>query len=153
MTYTSAGSTNGSNVSKKRHLDRKNKQVHCSSEKKVKFLTLEDYLEDSPEVVNIQSQCSTNAGDQVQVVHKGYQKIPPTSPDVTAGFYTPRISFSSDKIGLLGRVEKSEDGSSGSSISGRSENGRAKKRVSFKLPDESDIIVFYPAEETFEDFR
>lgn len=114
----------------------------------MKFLTLEDYLEDSPEVVNIQSQCSTNAGDQVQVVHKGYQKIPPTSPDVTAGFYTPRISFSSDKIGLLGRVEKSEDGSSGSSIS-----GRAKKRVSFKLPDESDIIVFYPAEETFEDFR
>lgn len=157
MKHTSSGndqhkkaSTNGLNLSTKRNLDRKNKQVHCSCENKAKLLTLEDYLVDSLEV-NRYSQCSTDVGDhQLQIVQKGYQKIHPASPDVTTGFYTPRISFSSDKIGLLGRVD--EENEDGSSTSGRSENGRGKKRVSFKLPDETDIIVFYPSEETLEDY-
>lgn len=152
MKHTSFGNghnkkagTNGSNSSTRRNLDRKNKQVHSSFENKVKLSTLEDYLVNSAEV-NVPSQCST------EVVHKGYQKIHPASPDVsTSGFYTPRVSFSSDKIGLLGKFdEENEDGSSGSSI--RSENGRVKKRVSFKLPDEADIIVYYPSEDAFEDY-
>lgn len=159
MKHTSQGndhnkkaSTTVSSLSTRRNLDRKNKQVHCSFENKVKHSTLEDYLVDSPEV-NVYSQCSTEVGNhhQLQVVHKGYQKIYPASPDVTPGFYTPRVSFSSDKIGLLGKVdEENEDGSNGSSI--RSQNGRVKKRVSFKLPDEADIIVYYPSEDTFEDY-
>ncbi|KAL8156875.1 hypothetical protein AgCh_001831 [Apium graveolens] len=143
--HTKKASNNGSNLSTKRNLDRKSKQVHCSCENKVKLLTLEDYLVDSQEV-NRYAQCITDIGDhQRQIVQKGYQKIHPASPDVNAGFYTPRISFSSDKIGLLGRVdEENEDGSSTS--------GRGKKRVSFKLPDEADIIVFYPSDDTFEDY-
>ncbi|KAK1403131.1 hypothetical protein POM88_002736 [Heracleum sosnowskyi] len=133
----------GLNVSTKINLDRKNKQVHCSFESKVKFSTLEDYLVDSPEM-NRCSQCITDIGDhQLQIVHEGYQKIHPASPDVTTGFYTPRISFS-EKMSLLGRVtEENEEGSI---------SGRVKKRVSFRLPDETDIIVFYPSEDTFEDF-
>lgn len=148
--HTKKASITGLNLSTKRNLDRKNKQVHCSCENKVKFSTLEDCLVNSP-AMNRYSQCSTDVGlHQLQIVHKGYQKIHPASPDINTGFYTPRISFSSDKIGLLGRID--EENEDGNSISGRSENERVKKRVSFKLPDEADIIVFYPSEDTFEDY-
>ncbi|KAK8349978.1 hypothetical protein V6Z11_A06G181000 [Gossypium hirsutum] len=47
---------------------------------------------------------------------------------------------------------------SGEDVSGssfrRSHNGKLKKKVSFKLPEEGDIVLFYSAAESFEsDYR
>lgn len=93
------------------------------------------------------------SGDQLQVTQMLYQKFQPSSPDVQTDFFTPRISFSSDKLGLLGKIDEEDDeGSCGGSISPRTHSGKMKKRVSFKLPEAADIIIFYSPKETFEEY-
>lgn len=133
-----------------------NRHLIFPDEKKLgqrEFSTFGECLMDSPKM-NI-PQCSANihtsGGDQLQVDQKLYQKIHPASPDVHMDFFTPRISFSSDKLGVLGKVdEEDEEGLCGGSISSRSQSGKLKKRVRFKLPEAADIIIFYPPKETLE---
>lgn len=106
----------------------------------------------SPPQVNIGGAPSPS-GDQRQVMQMLYQKFQPSSPDVQTDFLTPRISFSSDKLGLLGKIDEEEDeGSCGGSVSPRTPSGKMKKRVSFKLPEAADIIIFYSPKETLEEF-
>ncbi|KAK1378302.1 hypothetical protein POM88_025046 [Heracleum sosnowskyi] len=108
--------------------------------------TLERCLMNSPEV-NI-SECTNNfGGDNGLKVVKRYQKIDLSSPDLRTDFFTPRLSFSSDKLGLLRKIDEEDEGFCGGSL-----GGKVKKRVSFKLPEEADIIIFYSPREKFEEY-
>lgn len=103
-------------------------------------LTLEQCLLESPELNISQRPNKFGGKDQPNLVEK-YQKINMFSPDMQTDFFTPRLSFSSDKLGLLQKIDEEDDEGSG---------GKVKKRVSFKLPDEADIIIFYSPEESFD---
>lgn len=109
--------------------------------------TLERCLMNSPEVNS--SECTDNFGgnDRPKVV-KRYHKIEFSSPDLHTDFFTPRLSFSSDKLGLLPKVDEAKD--EGSCVGCMV--GKVKKRVSFKLPVEADIIIFYSPREKFEEY-
>lgn len=109
--------------------------------------TLERCLMNSPDV-NI-SQCTNNFGcDDLLKFDKRYQKIDLSSPDLHTDFFTPRLSFSSDKLGLLRKIDEEDDeGFCGGSI-----GGKVNKRVSFKLPQEADIIIFYSPREKFQEY-
>ncbi|KAK1381908.1 hypothetical protein POM88_019643 [Heracleum sosnowskyi] len=130
----------------------KQEQIHLTSPAARKVavtepLTLEQCLMDSPNL-NI-SRCTNKFGgnDQPNVVEK-YQKINLSSPDLRNDFFTPRLSFSSDKFGLLRKIDEDDDEGSCGNLVG----GKVKKRVSFKLPEEADIIVFYSPKEMFEEY-
>lgn len=101
----------------------------------------------SPEVNISESTNNFGGGDRPKVV-KRYQKMDFSSPDLHTDFFTPRLSFSSDKLGLLRKInEEDDEGSCVGSI-----GGKVKKRVSFKLPEEADIIIFYSPREKFEEY-
>lgn len=102
---------------------------------------------DSPEV-NI-SPCTNNiGGDNRLKFVKRYKKIDMTSPDLNTDFFTPSLSFSSNKLGLLQNIDEGEDVGSCGGSRGRKVN----KKVSFKLPEEADIIIFYSPREKFEEY-
>ncbi|CAK9156852.1 unnamed protein product [Ilex paraguariensis] len=105
--------------------------------------------------------------EQCLMASPGLKRVYPSSPDVQPGFSTPRISFSSDRTGKIDehtefftprisfsgeRVRKNnEDEDSSSSINGGSPIRKSKKKVSFKLPEVADIIIFYSPGESFEE--
>lgn len=100
--------------------------------------TLEDCLLASP---NPAYMISNGSGD-FQVFKQLFQKLHPSSPeDHSADFFTPRISFSAEKLGLLGKLNEEEEEELCGAIS-RTQSGKLKKRVSFRLPEEADIFIF-----------
>uniref|UniRef100_A0A5B7BRG3 Uncharacterized protein n=1 Tax=Davidia involucrata TaxID=16924 RepID=A0A5B7BRG3_DAVIN len=72
-----------------------------------------------------------------------------SSPRVQTKFFTPRNSFSSDRV--LEKIDEGDEEDMSVSSMSRTQSGRLKKRVSFKLPEEADIFIFYSPKETFEE--
>lgn len=107
------------------------------------IMTLEDCLISSPA---LNPQCNIRAGE-IPVL-KQPNKVYPSSPDFSnTHFYTPRMSFSSGKLEKID--EFGEEDEEEVSIISRSGQGTLKKKVTFKLPEEADMIIFYSPTETF----
>ncbi|GFZ03298.1 hypothetical protein Acr_15g0019060 [Actinidia rufa] len=70
-----------------------------------------------------------------------------SSPELHTEFFTPTNNFclpgDSEKLWKVNEEGADEVEFSGSSASGIGQSGKLKKRVSFKMTEEADIIVFY----------
>ncbi|OMO76851.1 hypothetical protein CCACVL1_15310 [Corchorus capsularis] len=117
---------------------KKNKQLPEKRITKARMLTLEDWLLASPGPAGLQ-QDSFNGGE-LHVFKQISRKVHPSSVNEAARpLFTPAESFSMDF---------SSGDVSGSSFS-RSQSGKLRKKVSFRLPEESDIVIFYSPLQTF----
>ncbi|XWS19333.1 hypothetical protein CRYUN_Cryun31cG0006200 [Craigia yunnanensis] len=126
---------------KKRKTKKEMKRPLQSPEKrttKVRKLTLEDWLLASPGPAGLQPDC-LNGGELYVFKHFSRRVHPSSSREREAVLPTPRNSFS---------VDLSSRDASCSSFS-RSQSGNLKKKVSFRLPQETDIVIFYSPGETF----
>lgn len=109
--------------------------------------TLEEFLLASPYVP---PQSHTLQSDFA--LKQLFLKVHPSSSSSedygSADFFTPRISFSSDKVGLLGKQRQphnnqEDDQEMYQGTTQISDEKLKKKRVSFRLPQEADIFVFH----------
>lgn len=132
------------------------RHINSSAEnrfRKVEYMTLEDCLLASPNI-NVHPRIT---GGEIQMFKHLPKRVYPSSssPDVNQEFFTPRRSFSSG-ANNIGRIDEDDeldgdhDSMSMSSIS-RSESGKVKKKVSFRLPEESDIYIYYTPKDVFEE--
>ncbi|KAL3519387.1 hypothetical protein ACH5RR_017536 [Cinchona calisaya] len=123
--------------------------------RKVECSTLEDCLLASP---NLNAHPRI-VGGEIQIFKHLPKRVYPSSssPDTNQEFFTPRRSFSG--ADRLGRIDEDYEEygdlvhelSSVSSVS-RSGSGKVKKKVSFKVPEEADIYIYYtPKDESEEE--
>lgn len=116
------------------------RQVHQEQKKgtKVSKLTLQDWLLTSP---NLKAEHLKDG--ELGVVKHGSKRVHPSRG---------RESFSKDRLLVLDHVADKEDYSTVSSVSllSRTQSGKLQKRVSFKLPEEADIILFYSPQDSLE---
>ncbi|XVF26159.1 hypothetical protein REPUB_Repub13aG0275300 [Reevesia pubescens] len=97
-----------------------------------KLTTLADWLLASPCPGGLNPDC-LNGGELYVFKHFSRRVHPSSSREPETLPSTPRDSFSKDL---------SSGDVSGSSFS-RSQSGKSKKKVSFRLPEEADIVIFY----------
>ncbi|OMO64771.1 hypothetical protein COLO4_31874 [Corchorus olitorius] len=117
---------------KKKKLKKKKQLPEEKRTTKARMLTLEDWLLASPGPAGLQ-QDSFNGGE-LHVFKQISRKVHPSSVNEAAlPLFTPAESFSMDF---------SSGDVSGSSFI-RSQSGKLRKKVSFRLPEESDIVIFY----------
>ncbi|CAL5410482.1 unnamed protein product [Camellia sinensis] len=104
---------------------------------------------------NKNPQCIT--GSDLNIIKQLSKKVYLSSPDLRTEFFAPKTSFSSPMDGLnsrkpwkIGEGENEFPASSGNRGQG---DGKVKKtkKVSFKLPQEADIIIFYSPREIFDE--
>ncbi|XVF27989.1 hypothetical protein REPUB_Repub14bG0157100 [Reevesia pubescens] len=107
---------------------------------KVRKLTLEDWLLASPGPAGLNRPDCLNEGGELYVFKHFSRRVYPSSSrereDVPS---TPGDSFSMDLSS--GDVSRSSFK--------RSQSGKLKKKVSFRLPEEADIVIFHSPAETF----
>lgn len=101
-------------------------------------LTLEDWLLASPGPARMKPDC-LNGGELYVFKHFSTKVHLSSSRAPQAVLFTPTDSFF---------VDLSSGDASCSSFS-RSQSGKLKKKVSFRLPEEADIVVFYSPAGTF----
>lgn len=154
---------------KKMKKKKKKKRVHDEmdpDEKKiteVRKLTLEEWLLASPAPASMKSadhqQCfgTSSSGGELYVFKQFSNKVHPSSSSSSATTKEVVATTSSiSKKPPRDEVDQSfsmDDGASAnfsSSMCRSNQSGRLKKRVSFKLPDEADIIVFHSPEDKLE---
>lgn len=106
---------------------------------KIRKFTLEELIMASPS----RPDCFTNGGD-LHVFNHSYKRVHPSSTGV---LHTDLSSKATDSFPLEKRErdihEEAEVLESVDSLISTSQIGKLKKKVSFKLPEEADIIVFY----------
>ncbi|KAF9679360.1 hypothetical protein SADUNF_Sadunf06G0006900 [Salix dunnii] len=116
------------------------RQVHQEQNKGAKMskLTLQDWLLTSPNL-----KAEHLKGGELCVLRHGSKRVHPSRG---------RDSFSMYRLLVLDQVAGKEDCSAVSSVSlhGRTQSGTLQKRVSFKLPEEADIIHFYSPQDSLE---
>lgn len=122
-------------------------------------MTLQDYLLTSPNV-NLNPP-KNHIGGEIQIFKHLPRKLGPassaSSPDdhVIEGnheFFTPIMNFSPADHGLgVIEDEKHVVGNlSIKSISSRNTSGKLGKKVTFRMPEEADIYLYYTPKETLE---
>ncbi|PIN21340.1 hypothetical protein CDL12_05976 [Handroanthus impetiginosus] len=84
---------------------------------------------------------------EIQVFKSPSKRVYPSasssSPDSDNNlFYTPKKSFSS-----VGKLEKSDK--LGESSKSKRGSGKLTRKVTFKLPDEADVITFYSPKDLY----
>ncbi|KAL3742246.1 hypothetical protein ACJRO7_017690 [Eucalyptus globulus] len=115
----------------------------------VKSLTLREWILSSP---GKEPECIS--GHEPFVFSPTFRRVFPSPPEVdetsismTAMPCKARDSFSLERplkiSGEDDREEEREEGAVSSVSICRTESGRTKKKVSFRLPEEADIIIFY----------
>lgn len=127
-------------------MNKKRRQLFQPDEKMTKTnkLTLEEWLRGSPE-----STPDYSNGSEVQVFRQSSKRVYPSSTSVHADSITaPKDRCSLERLVKINEVgeEKVQE----PSVS-RTQSGKLKKKVNFRLPQETDII-FYWAEERFEEW-
>ncbi|CAK7345104.1 unnamed protein product [Dovyalis caffra] len=120
------------------------RQVHQEQKKgtKVSKLTLQEWLLTSPSL-----KAEHLKGGELCVLKHGSKRVHPSVS--TRG----RESFSKDRLLLLDhQVADIEDYSTVSSVTSfsRTQSGKPGKKVSFKLPEEADIIIFHSPQNSME---
>lgn len=127
-------------------------------EKKKQLSPLDNKLETKSKEISSLKDCLLNSprlnppyvnGGEVQVYTQKPKKVILSSPEVQTEFFTPRISFSAERLGYLGKIDEKDDEEDLCMMS-KSRCEKLKKRVSFRLPEEGDIFIFYSPEETVE---
>ncbi|KAF5727934.1 hypothetical protein HS088_TW21G00074 [Tripterygium wilfordii] len=123
---------------KKRQFNPEGKQ-----QQQLKLVTLQDWILDSPSLDN---DCTSFGEHQVlkQFSFKVYPSLVQENPNF---LYNPRESFSQER--LLKDFEVDREELEECSLN-RSQSEKSKKKVSFRLPEESDIFIFYPDDEELE---
>ncbi|KAF5730518.1 Hydroxyproline-rich glycoprotein family protein [Tripterygium wilfordii] len=117
-------------------------QFNPEDKQQLKVVSLQDWILDSP---RLNEDCP-NFGEQV--LKQFSVKVYPCLVQEKANFsYNPRESFSQER--LLKDFEVDTEELEECSLSKRLSK-KAKKRVSFRLPEESDIFIFYPDEDELE---
>ncbi|KAK4838459.1 hypothetical protein QYF36_013914 [Acer negundo] len=152
---------------------KKKKRVHDEidpDEKKitkVRKLTLEEWLLASPAPAGMKSadhqQCFGNSstggggGGELYVFKQFSKKVHPSSSsssDTTKEVVATTSSISKkpprDEVDQSFSIDDGASANFSSSMCRSNQSGRLKKRVSFKLPDEADIIVFHSPEDKLE---
>lgn len=123
-------------IQNKRHVLREERKGTTVSK-----LTLQDWLLTSPSLKAEQLR-----GGELCVLKHGSSKRVHPSISTKA-----RVSFSTGRLLGLDQVDDKEDYVSASSRSiSRTQSGKSPKRVSFKLPEEADIIIFYSPQNSLE---
>ncbi|KAA8520174.1 hypothetical protein F0562_014430 [Nyssa sinensis] len=133
--------------SKPKCLEKREFQSPDNSVTMVGSLSLEECLLASPAGLNSPS-CISTTGELPIFKHFSQKMVHSSSPKVHKNFFSPRNSFSSDRLGKID--EENEEDSLISATSTR-RRGKLKKRVTFNLPEEADIIIFYSPKQTFEE--
>ncbi|KAK3218888.1 hypothetical protein Dsin_012858 [Dipteronia sinensis] len=149
---------------------KKKKRVHDEMDPdekkitKVRKLTLEEWLLASPAPASMKSadhqQCfgtSSSGGGELYVFKQFSKKVHPSSSSsstTTKEFVATTSSISKkpprDEVDQSFSMEDGASANFSSSMCRSNQSGRSKKRVSFKLPDEADIIVFHSPEDKLE---
>ncbi|KAH8486026.1 hypothetical protein H0E87_027472 [Populus deltoides] len=125
-------------IQNKRHVLREEKKGTTVSK-----LTLQDWLLTSPSLKAEQLR-----GGELCVLKHGSSKRVHPSISTKA-----RVSFSTGRLLGLDQVDDKEHYVSASSVVSsisRTQSGKSQKRVSFKLPEEADIIIFYSPQNSLE---
>nr|GLL23941.1 uncharacterized protein LOC109167239 [Ipomoea trifida] len=126
---------------------------------KAKYTTLNEYFLASPALNHAPPSGKVFAyksSPEASAFHT--PRVSLSSPDhhaVAGGFFSPRLSFSTAE--RLVKIEESEEkkevspSRSAMMSRSRSSSGRFKKKVTFKLPENADVVVFCTPHESFED--
>ncbi|XVE80450.1 hypothetical protein DITRI_Ditri14bG0140600 [Diplodiscus trichospermus] len=111
--------------------------------KKAKELTLEDWLINSPGILQKNHGV---LGDEYHVFkHSSKRVFPSVVGEMANSSSKPKESFSKEKL-LLKHDEDVESEAMEVCLS-RSQSRKSKKRVSFRLPEEADIFIFHASSE------
>ncbi|EEF31180.1 conserved hypothetical protein [Ricinus communis] len=139
------------NEIKRRELNPQEKQKKKQQQQLVKdkeFTTLKDCLLSSP-AVDTYYNSSTNGDDPLVYCHvilKQNKVYPSFAEDNVDYASNPRGSFSKKRLLKISEVNSSSQVDVSSSLT-RNHSKKIKKRVSFKLPEESDIFIYHIPEE------
>ncbi|XVF77340.1 hypothetical protein PTKIN_Ptkin14bG0035200 [Pterospermum kingtungense] len=133
---------------KKRPLQAKKKQQKQQKLKKAKqqVNTLEDRLIASPG--KLQRNNDSFGGEYQAFKHSSKRVFPsfnvgdPTAAN-SSSINKPRQSFSKERLLVNSEDDHIERGLDMQVCLSRSQSGKSKKRVSFKLPEEADIFIFH----------
>nr|GMD23611.1 Phospholipase C [Ipomoea batatas] len=132
-----------------------------SCDNKAKYTTLNEYFLASPALNHAPPSGKVFAyksSPEASAFHT--PRVSLSSPDkhaVTAGgFFSPRLSFSTaERLMKIEETdgEKKEASPSRSAMMSRSRSSswRFKKKVTFKLPENADVVVFCTPHDSFED--
>ncbi|XP_019171779.1 PREDICTED: uncharacterized protein LOC109167239 [Ipomoea nil] len=131
----------------------------CDDKVAVEYKTLNEYFLASPAVNHAPPSGKVFAyksSPEASAFHT--PRVSLSSPDQhagAAGFFSPRLSFSTaERLGKIEETnEKKELSPSRSAMMSRSRSssGKFKKKVTFKLPENADVVVFCTPHESFED--
>jgi hypothetical protein len=127
------------NKKKKRQAQAKEQQQQQEQMKMVKELTLEECLSASPGYAH---ECK-NGGHEYHVLKQFLDRIYPAFSGGDEDYSFPR-----DSMERLLKVEEIDRREMGVSSLSRSQSGKVKKSVRFRLPEEADIIRFSSPEES-----
>ena len=118
--------------------------------KMVKKGTLEDLLLAEPG--KDENLICTSNGKECRFFIRFFKRICPPFSEDYAGTKTSKAKFKSASFERLLKVEVVEhSGETDVSSVSRSQSGNTRKRVSFRVPSEADIIIFYASDVDSED--
>ena len=123
---------------KQRQLQLKEKQQKQQL-KKEKELTLEDWLIASPGILQKNNGTYVGEGEYHVFKHSSKRVFPSFVGEMTNSSSKPRESFSKERLLKSKDVEREDM----EVCLSRSQSGKSKKRVSFRLPEEAHIFIFH----------
>ncbi|KAJ0081893.1 hypothetical protein Patl1_09814 [Pistacia atlantica] len=126
---------------------------------KPRKLTLEEWLLNSPAPDNFNNNNKTDqcfSGGELYVFKHSSRRVHPSLSSSSSTTTTVKMHREAEAAAAAPSTSRPRDSfncsldisaNSCSSLS-RSQSGKSKKRVSFRLPEEADIIIFYSPEDT-----